>query len=160
VNVFVTVGSMLPFDRLIQAMDIWAKEHPDAEVFAQIGETGFRPVNMEYKAMISPSEYRERFNACDVVVSHVGMGTVITASELQKPLVMLTRQAALKEHTNDHQLQTAKWLEGRDGLYIVYSETELETAISKSIGAFGGAAIETGNRRMLIDSLRKFISNH
>jgi UDP-N-acetylglucosamine transferase subunit ALG13 len=150
---------MLPFDRLVRAMDAWAKEHAEARVFAQIGETSLHPANMEYCAMISPSEYRDQFAACDVAVSHVGMGTVITASEFRKPLVMLPRRTELKELTNNHQFETAKWLEGRPGIRILYSEDELAEAISESIGSDGGSIIETGTRDKLVDALRQFISN-
>jgi len=158
-KVFMTVGSMLPFDRLVRAMDSWAKAHPEAQVFAQIGETRLRPMNMDYAPMISPAEYRRHFIDSDVVVSHVGMGTVISASEFCKPLVMLPRRAELKEHTNNHQFETAKWLEGRSGLDIVYSERELAGAIANSLGADLGSTIDTGTRGKLIDTLRQFILN-
>jgi len=36
--ILVTVGSMLPFDRLIEAMDKWAADHPGHSLFAQIGK--------------------------------------------------------------------------------------------------------------------------
>jgi UDP-N-acetylglucosamine transferase subunit ALG13 len=159
VKIFLTVGSMLPFDRLVRAMDIWAKAHPEAQIFAQIGKTSLRPENMEYQAMISPSEYREHFAACDVVVSHVGMGTVITALECRKPLVMVPRQPELHEVTSNHQLATAKWLDNSPGIRIVFSENDLAQALSESEGSDGVSMIETGSRGRLIDSLRQFISN-
>ena len=37
-EVFVSVGTMMPFDRLIRAMDDWAKDHPITPVFFQIGK--------------------------------------------------------------------------------------------------------------------------
>lgn len=157
-KVFLTVGSMLPFDRLVSAMDAWAKAHPAAHVFAQIGETGLRPVNFEYRAMISPSEYRNHFAACDVVVSHVGMGTVITALECSRPLVLLPRRPELHEVTSNHQLATAKWLMGKPGVCIIDSEDKLSVAISESVGADMTLMIETGTRSKLVDALRQFIS--
>jgi UDP-N-acetylglucosamine transferase subunit ALG13 len=150
---------MLPFDRLVRAMDAWAGEHSEARVFAQIGETDLCPAHMEYSAMISPSEYRDRFAACDIAISHVGMGTVITASEFRKPLVMLPRRLELKELTNNHQFETAKWLENHPGIYILYADDELAKAISKGIGSEGGSIIKTGTRGRLIDALRQFISD-
>lgn len=158
-KVFVTVGSMLPFDRLVCAMDAWAKEHPEAQVHAQIGETSLRPANMEYYTMINPSDYRNHIAACDVVISHVGIGTIVAAMEYNKPLVMVPRQPELHEVTNNHQFATAKWLEDRPGIHIIYSDRELAEAISKSIGSDGGSIIETGTRGKLIDALRQFISN-
>lgn len=158
-RIFLTVGSMLPFDRLVRAMDTWAKEHPEAQIFAQIGETSLRPANMEYHAIISPSEYRDHFATCDLVVSHVGMGTVITAVECNKPLVMLPRQPELHEVTSNHQFATAKWLENRPGVRVVYSENELANAIFESVGSDGVSMIETGTQGKLIDALRQFVSN-
>ena len=150
---------MLPFDRLVLAMDAWAQEHPEVHVFAQIGETPLCPLNMEYQTMISPSEYRDHFVASDVVVSHVGTGTIISALECNKPLVMVPRRPDLNEVSSNHQVATAKWLENSPGVYIVYSENELAKAISDSVGSDGVSMIETGTRGKLIDTLRQFISN-
>ena len=158
-KVFVTVGSMLPFDRLIRSMDAWAAENPDAQVFAQIGESDLIPEHVAFAKMVAPSEYRSHFADCDVAVSHVGMGTIITALEFRKPLVLLPRRVDLKELTNNHQMATAKWLENHPGIRIVYSEGELAEAIQRSVGIDGGSAIETGTRGKLIDGLRQFIAN-
>ncbi len=158
-KLFLTVGSMLPFDRLVLAMDDWAKNHPEAHIVAQIGATDLRPKNMQHHAMLSPSEYRQHFAACDVVVSHVGMGTVITAFECNKTLVMLPRRPELQEVTSNHQLATAKWLADSPGVRIVYSENELPEAISESVGTVGASMHDNGNRGQLIDALRHFISN-
>jgi UDP-N-acetylglucosamine transferase subunit ALG13 len=157
-KVFLTVGSMLPFDRLVRTVDLWAKDYPDTLIYGQIGETSLRPVNIEFSAMVSPAEYRRRFAECDLVVSHVGMGTVITAFELNKPLVMLPRRADLQEVTSNHQIATAEWLEGRPGIHIVHSEHELAAAISRNLDSEGVSRIETGTRERLIEAIRLFIA--
>ena len=43
--IFVTIGSMFPFDRLIRAMDAWAAAQPErrVELLAQIGDGGYEP---------------------------------------------------------------------------------------------------------------------
>ena len=109
--------------------------------------------------MISPSEYRDQFATCDLVVSHVGMGTVITALECSKPLVMLPRRPDLHEVTSNHQFATAKWLKDSPGVCVVYSENELANAIFESLGSDGVSMIETGTQGKLIDALRQFVSN-
>jgi hypothetical protein len=35
--IFVTIGSMFPFDRMIRVMDEWASKNANQDVFAQIG---------------------------------------------------------------------------------------------------------------------------
>jgi UDP-N-acetylglucosamine transferase subunit ALG13 len=158
-KIFLTVGSMLPFDRLVKSIDLWAADHPDVAVFAQIGETNFRPEHIEFRAMVTPDEYRMHFETSDIVVSHVGMGTVITAFETGRPLVMLPRLPELQEVTSTHQLATAKWLADRPGIIIVYTEDALAGAIAESCGAVGVSRIESGTRDALIGAIRDFIAN-
>lgn len=106
--IFVTVGTQLAFDRLIVAVDEWAGAAPGREVFAQIGPTRIRPRHIEHAQFVSPAECNERMYAAKVVVAHAGMGTILTALEIGKPLLVVPRRAALGEHRNDHQLATAK----------------------------------------------------
>lgn len=158
-RIFVTVGSMLPFDRLIQAMDAWAGDNRHAEVFAQIGESDLCPVHIDYRRFVSPAEYRDRFAASDVIVSHVGMGTVITAFESNKPVVMLPRRPELGEVTSNHQIATSRWLAGRPGIRIVDDERHLPSALASGPPAAGAAHIETGTKAALIHALRAFIAS-
>jgi len=105
--IFVTVGEQLPFDRLIIAIDNWAADS-NTEVFAQIGNSQLKPKNIQYEKHIDPLEFKRVFLAADAVIAHAGMGTIITALELGKPLLVMPRQACFGEHRNDHQLATAK----------------------------------------------------
>lgn len=156
-KIFLTVGSMLPFDRLVRAVDAWAEAHPEAQVFAQIGNTSYVPRHLEWQAMINPEQYRQQFLACDLVVSHVGMGTVITAFECGKPLLMLARRQDLQEVTSTHQQATAQWLVGRPGIAVIDSEAEVAAGIANCVGAAAVARIESGTQQQLITALRKFI---
>lgn len=129
-NLFITVGSMFPFDRLIKIVDDWAVTSRDI-IFAQIGNSSYKPKNMEYKSIVTPAEYRERCKHCDVIISHVGMGTVILASELRKPIIAMPRKPEIKEVTSNHQVATAQWLKDRKGIIIVNDEFEFKIAIKK-----------------------------
>jgi UDP-N-acetylglucosamine transferase subunit ALG13 len=106
--IYVTVGTQLPFDRLIEAVDAWAGATGAQDVFAQIGPGTYRPRHVAYAPFVSPEESRERMQAADAIVAHAGMGTIISALELGKPLLVMPRQAALGEHRNDHQIATAE----------------------------------------------------
>lgn len=157
-RVFVTVGSMLPFDRLISAMDAWAEKNPEVEVFAQIGESLIKPRFLQFDSMISPDAYRHNFQISDLVVSHVGMGTVITAFETEKPLIMLPRRFDRQEVTSNHQVATAKWLEGRPGIYMAWDESELASMINQAMDVKKFVAkIESGTCDSLVAAIRQFI---
>jgi UDP-N-acetylglucosamine transferase subunit ALG13 len=148
---------MLPFDRLVKAIDAWASEHPDDQVVAQIGATQWRPTHMKHAEMMDPEQFKTQFATADLIISHVGMGTIITATEYQKPLVMLPRRASLGEVTSEHQSATAKWLRSRQGISIADTEAELPTAIDLARRSLAAPLIETGTRQQLVDALRKFI---
>jgi UDP-N-acetylglucosamine transferase subunit ALG13 len=123
--IVVTSGSMLPFDRLIRAMDEWAGRHPEEEVFAQIGKGSYEPKNMRWARLLGRKEFSELVSRARFIVGHAGIGTFVMAQEMGKPLLLLPRRLDLKEHTSDHQLHTAKWLAGKPGIHIAMTGEEL-----------------------------------
>lgn len=133
--IFVTVGSQMPFDRLVQAMDRWAGSHPGHSVQAQVGRSTLRPQHLQATEVLSPDGFRAQVQAADVIVAHAGMGSVLTAIEYRKPLVLMPRRGALRETRNDHQLATARWLAGKPGIRIVNDDEELATALDEALHA-------------------------
>jgi UDP-N-acetylglucosamine transferase subunit ALG13 len=127
--IFMTVGSMLPFDRLVKSMDDWAARHPQVEIIAQIGAGAYEPQNMKWVRTFSRREFDDHTRNAELVVAHAGVGSVVTALEFRKPIVVLPRFAAAKEHTTNHQVDTAKWMQGRPGVFVAMSETDLDQAI-------------------------------
>lgn len=156
-KVFLTVGSMLPFDRLVHAMDSWAQQNPQAQVRAQIGEGAWEPSAFPHQAMLTPGDYRAHCEWADVIVSHVGMGTVITAAELRRPLVAMPRLAAKGEVTSDHQSASAHWLSGRAGIIVVTDETGLDAAIESASRGFMPHPTGDASRERLIAVVRRFL---
>jgi UDP-N-acetylglucosamine transferase subunit ALG13 len=124
---------MLGFDRLIEAMDLWAKAHPDLEVFAQIGDGRYTPDAMAWTRMVPPNEFKGKVAAAEVLVAHAGMGSFFVAMEAQKPVVMLPRLQARIEHTTDHQTHTLKWLRQKPGVYAADTEDQLPGQIERAL---------------------------
>lgn len=123
--IFVSVGTQLTFDRLVSAVDEWAGRRPGRQVFAQIGPTELRPRHIEHAQFISPAECRERMQAASAIVAHAGMGTILTALEMGKPLLVMPRRATLGEHRNDHQLATAHRFAELGAVKVAFDEHEL-----------------------------------
>jgi UDP-N-acetylglucosamine transferase subunit ALG13 len=105
--IFLTVGTQLPFDRLVEAVDEWAATAGE-DVFAQIGPTALRPRHIEYVQFVSAAECANRMQAASYIVAHAGMGTILMALQLGKPLLVMPRRADLGEHRNDHQRANAR----------------------------------------------------
>ena len=117
--IFLTVGTQLPFDRLVAAVDAWAARNPGVGVFGQIadpGPAGYRPKNFDWVADLDPAAFDARFRAAGCIVAHAGMGTIIGALGQAKPLLVMPRRAHLGEQRNDHQFATVQRLCARPGL--------------------------------------------
>ena len=93
--IFVTVGTQLSFDRLMQAVNRWAEQENRNDIFAQIGPDSWHPPSVAWSEFVGTDEFRERVEQADVVVAHAGMGSIITALELGKPILVMPRRAEL-----------------------------------------------------------------
>ena len=156
--IFVSVGSMMPFDRLIRAVDAWAGAHPEVPVLAQIGNGRFEPVHARFVRLMPPGDYRKAVAEAALFVAHAGMGSILTALGAGKPLLMLPRLQSLGEHNTDHQLATVKNVGNRPGLHHVDSDGELGAAIDWLLcGSEAPAPISPVASDELIGNVRAFV---
>jgi UDP-N-acetylglucosamine transferase subunit ALG13 len=91
-------------------------------------------------------------------VAHAGMGSILTALEIGKPLVIMPRRAALGEHRNDHQLATAQRFAGRDGVAVAIDETELPLRLDELHDVSSQPRISPYAPDELVAALRAFIA--
>ena len=156
--IFVTVGTQLSFDRLIAAVDAWAGAAPGRAVFAQTGPSRLSPRHIEHARFISPQECRERMMAADAIVAHAGMGTILSALEFGKPLLVMPRRAALGEHRNDHQLATAHRFAELGRIKVAFDETELPLRLDELDRASAQPRISAYASDEFVSALRAFIA--
>ena len=111
-RIFLTVGNIDPFDRLVQAFDEWILTNSSfckTEIVAQIGYGRYLPKNCPYVRFMPPLDYRETFERAQFVVAHAGMGTIITAVELRKPLIEM-RNSILSDKSMETDFQPSSTL--------------------------------------------------
>lgn len=159
--IFLTIGSHEPFDRLVRAVDEWrAGTDRDVEVFGQItARAAHKPKSFEWVETLPPAEYQARCREASLIVSHAGMGSIITALTFGKPILILPRRGHLQETRNDHQYATAEKFVGREGVWVALEEVELPALLDRlvdetpaerdGVSAFAGPE--------LIDAVRDFI---
>jgi UDP-N-acetylglucosamine transferase subunit ALG13 len=123
--IFVTVGAQMPFERLVRAVDEWASTRGRADVFAQIGPSDMKAKAVSTVQFMKPEEFRQRMSDADAIVAHAGMGTIITALELGKPIIVMPRRGDLRETRNDHQVATVKKLGDAKRVIVAWDEREL-----------------------------------
>jgi UDP-N-acetylglucosamine transferase subunit ALG13 len=154
--IFVTVGTQLPFDRMVRTVDAWAGRC-GADVFAQIGPGRYVPRHMQWTRTLPADECNARIRQARAVVAHAGMGSILTALELGKPILVMPRCASLGEHRNDHQLTTAKHFQEQGRIRVGFDEAELEQQLDALATLQPSARIASLASPALIDALRGFV---
>jgi len=158
--IFVTVGTQLPFDRLVRSVDEWAAEAGETNVFAQTGASHYTPSHISSMKFLGVKEFDRKVSQADLLVSHAGMGSIITAMEMSKPIVVMPRLARFDEHRNDHQLATVNRFKKLSNVFVAESEEELGCAINEALAANLSESKENHDaREALISSISMFIDN-
>jgi UDP-N-acetylglucosamine transferase subunit ALG13 len=158
--IFVTVGSQIPFDRLIRAVDEWAGVQARSDVFAQIADTPYRPEHIKFTNFLTPTEFAEAVQRCSVIVAHAGMGTIISALELGKQVVVMPRRASLHETRNDHQVATAQSFGAQGRIIVASDEYELPHKLEYASSLGDTNRITTQASPLLLATLRNFLEKH
>lgn len=156
--IFVTVGGQMPFDRMVRAVDEWALSAGRGdEVFMQIAGGEYVPRACGWVRLMSAPEFRARVEASTALVAHAGMGSILTALELGKPILVMPRLGRLRETRNDHQVATAKALLEKGKVHVAMDENELPAKL-EAIGALRASErISPWASDELLASIRRFI---
>lgn len=162
-KIFLTVGTQLPFDRLVKAMDLWCADNPEVEVFGQIadpGENGYKPSHYKWQSYVEPEEFNRYYDHASLVVGHAGMGSIISALTNGKPILIMPRSASLGEHRNDHQMATAARFKGRQGITVSENEEIFNSCLNgirENLENFQGGQASHFAEGKLLTTLRSFI---
>jgi len=157
--ILVTIGSSLPFDRLVRKVDELASRWPGEQFFAQIGAGRYEPRNMRFARMLPAVEFSDALKSSRLAIAHAGMGTVISALEAGTPIVIFPRRAAFGEVTTDHQVATARWLCEKAGVHVAFEEEALCAAIERGLAdGLPGSTVPRNAPAALLDKIRSFIN--
>lgn len=111
-------------DELIEAGGI------TQEVIAQIGVSDYIPKHYLYYRYIDKIKFDELISQATVVITHSGVGSIITALKAKKPVVIYPRLQKYHEHVDNHQLDIAKAFEKKNYVICRY-ENETLTQVMK-----------------------------
>jgi UDP-N-acetylglucosamine transferase subunit ALG13 len=85
------------------------------------------------------------------------MGTILTALEIRKPLLIFPRRAEQGEHRNDHQLATARYFAESGLVRAAFDEASLLQELDELGGWEPSAGIATVASDELIGRIRSFV---
>jgi beta-1,4-N-acetylglucosaminyltransferase len=130
--IFLTVGTQFPFDRLVKSVDeLIGRNGFDEEVFAQIGESSYRPHNFEGVSSLEKRLFDKRIREASGIISHAGMGTIMMALDNRKPLLVMPRLKKYGEVINDHQVTIARKFEELGHILVAYNAKDLPDGIRR-----------------------------
>lgn len=108
--IFVTLGTQkFQLNRLLVQLDELCKEGKiEDEIYAQKGHSTYVPKNYAYTDFLSHGEFEEKIMESSLVITHSGVGSIITAMQYRKPVIVYPRMSKFKEHIDDHQQEIAE----------------------------------------------------
>jgi UDP-N-acetylglucosamine transferase subunit ALG13 len=155
--IFVTVGAQMPFDRLIRSVDAWAGSRGRSDVFAQVGPSDYVAHHLATTRFLDPLSFGRRVEEAAALVAHAGMGTVLTALELGKPLLVFPRESARRETRNDHQIATARHFSASGRVLAAFDEEELWERLDEIESFRPGSRIGSQASQQLLERIRAFV---
>lgn len=132
--ILVTLGTQdKEFTRLLKDIDNEIKKGTIKDkVVVQAGYTKYKSKNMEIIDYIPVEDFDKYIKKCDLLITHGGVGSIITGLNNDKKVIACARLKKYGEHTNDHQLQIIENF-SKEGYILSYGENDkLGDVIKKS----------------------------
>ena len=135
--IFVTLGTQdKSFERLLR--DIQKQidlGNIKEKVVVQAGFTKFDSKDMEIFDLIPMDDFDKLMNECDLLITHGGVGSIISGLKKNKKVIAVARLAKYKEHMNDHQKQIVDNFSDA-GYILKYDDGDDLGKILKKVKAF------------------------
>lgn len=118
--ILVTLGTQdKQFPRLLKAVQKAIDEGKIKDrVVVQAGHTEFESSQMEIFDFIPTDRFAEYLEQADLIITHGGVGTIMTALREHKRILAAARLTQYGEHQTDHQTQLLEAFD-KDG-YLIY----------------------------------------
>lgn len=156
--ILVTVGTQdKEFTRLIKAVeDLVIKNVIKEDVVVQAGYTKYFSDEIKIFDYIGMDEFEKLINDCNILITHGGIGSIITGIKKDKKVLAMARLSKYHEHVNDHQKQIIENF-SKEGYIIEIDENNLEEVIT-NIERFIPKKYDNVNDKM-INIVTDFIEN-
>ena len=109
--ILVTLGTQdKPFTRLLDAIQKAIDQKIiKEEVIVQAGCTKYESKDMKIFDLIPADEFDKLVKKCRILITHGGVGSIMTGLKAGKVVIAAPRLSKYKEHTNDHQKEIKRF---------------------------------------------------
>jgi len=156
-RIFVMFGTQdKRFDRLLHAIlaSSVLKSH---EVHVQLGYTKGNYEGIHYQEYYAEDELIEQIRQADAIITHAGVGSIVSALKLRKKTIVVPRLGKYKEQNNDHQVQIMERFASEGYIIPVVDEKLLDKAI-EGLQDFEPKEYQTGKQNIM-ETIDKFIAS-
>ena len=146
------------FHRLLEKIDdLINKRIITDEVVVQAGYTKYESNNMKIFSLIPVEELEELIEKADLVITHGGVGSIISSLKKGKKVIAVPRLHEYQEHVNNHQKEIIETFDKKGYIIGIQDVNQLEEAIEKSKD-FIPEKYQSNNKKML-NIIENFIDN-
>lgn len=130
------------------------------KVIVQAGSTKFKSKSkdMEIFSLIPSDELLKLQEKARIIITHGGVGSIVSSIKLGKKVIAVPRLEELREHVNNHQIQIVETFEKNGYIRAVYNIEDLGDII-KSIEKFSPNQFKSNTKNM-IKIIEDFIDNN
>lgn len=130
----VTVGTVLPFDRLVNGVaSLSAEKGRPSRLVAQVGAGGVHPEGMDARENIDFEEMTSLLERAKLVFCHAGNGSLMSALQAGCRIVAMPRRADLGEHWDDHQQEILRAFAARGVIEVAEDADDLQPALERAL---------------------------
>ncbi|MDO5557049.1 MAG: PssE/Cps14G family polysaccharide biosynthesis glycosyltransferase [Clostridia bacterium] len=131
--IFVILGTQdKPFFRLVKEIEKQVIEKKiNEEVVVQAGITEYKSKYIKMANFMPMDEFEKNINDARIIITHAGVGSIITALKANKKIIAVPRLKKYGEHVNDHQLQIANTFENAGYLLVVNDTDNFENVLKR-----------------------------
>ena len=145
------------FERLLKEIEECInKKIIQEEVIVQAGYTKYDSEKMKILDLIPREELEEIQEKADLIITHGGVGSIISSITKNKKVIAIPRLHKYGEHVNDHQEEIVELFNKKQYIIGIKDVSELSNAIKRSKD-FEPKKYEADNSK-LINIVDNFIS--
>ena len=127
------------------------------KVIVQAGSTKFESKDMEVFNLIEQDKFNILMEQADTIITHGGVGSIVTAVKLGKKVIAVPRLKQYGEHVNDHQIQIVETFSNQGFIKGIKDVSELKETL-REIDTFIPNKLES-NTEHIINIIEDFIQN-
>ena len=148
------------FHRLLEKIDeLIEKKVINEKVVVQAGHTKYESKNMQIFSLIPQEELEKYQEKADLIITHGGVGSIVSSIKLGKKVIAIPRLHQYQEHVNDHQKQIVKSFSKKGYIIGINDVEELEEAIYKAHEFIPNKYDTREGENRIIKIIEQFIEN-